>query len=255
MLNVLTIRAFDDNYIWLIKDSQSQACVVVDPGEADPVLQVIESQGLTLEAILLTHSHWDHIGGVESIIKKHPQAKLYAYKSFSEQLIQVDEGAKLDFFDGRLSFDVWHVPGHTLDHLAFVNEQALFCGDTLFSAGCGRVFEGTHKQMHEALCRLANLPESTKVYCAHEYTQANLVFALKVDPENLDLVDYTQQVSKLRQQGLPTLPSNIGLEKRINPFLRTSDLILINCLQNTLSKSITKGEDCFKALRLYKDRF
>lgn len=255
MFSVLTVPAFNDNYIWVIKDSQSERCIVVDPGEAEPVKAVLAAQNLSIEAILLTHGHHDHSGGVQELLGEQQDIKVFAHKNLFEQVSQVSEGEQLAFFDGRLQLSVWHLPGHTLDHIAFVHEQMLFCGDTLFSAGCGRVFEGTYQQMYSALNRLASLADSTKVYCAHEYTQSNLTFALVVDPENKKLLDYTKQVSKLRQQGLPSLPSTIGLEKAINPFLRCDDQQLINSLQNCLAKSITKGEDCFKELRLYKDRF
>ncbi|TEW56764.1 hydroxyacylglutathione hydrolase [Psychromonas sp. RZ22] len=255
MFSVLTIPAFDDNYIWLIKDSQSQRCVVVDPGDATPVLAILEAQQLTLEAIILTHHHRDHVGGVEALLSMEPNIKVFCKNSLFANAILVDEGDQVDFFDGRLILNVWQVAGHTLDHIAYFNEQMLFCGDTLFSGGCGRVFEGTYQQMFSALSRLASLPATTKVFCAHEYTQNNLIFALHVDPNNDELISYIRQVSKLRQQGLPTVPTTIKREKLINPFLRTSDDNLINNLQVLLTKPISKGLQCFEALRISKDHF
>jgi len=255
MFSVLTIPAFDDNYIWLIKDSQSQGCIVVDPGDATPVLAILASQKLTLEAILITHHHHDHTGGVKDLLLANPECQVFGKNALFDNVNLVDEGDSLHFFDNRLTFNVWQVAAHTLDHIAYFNDQMLFCGDTLFSAGCGRVFEGTHEQMHTALSRLASLPPETKVYCAHEYTQNNLVFALHVDPNNSALIAYVKEVAKLRQQGLPSIPTTIKNEIAINPFLRSSDEQLTNNLQNLLAKPITKGMQCFKELRVYKDNF
>tara|TARA_R110001583_G_scaffold19603_3_gene76529 strand:+ start:982 stop:1749 length:768 start_codon:yes stop_codon:yes gene_type:complete len=255
MFSVLTIPAFDDNYIWLIKDSQSQRCVVVDPGDAAPVIEILVAQQLIIEAIIITHHHHDHIGGVNALLEYNPDIKVFCKKPLFSDAYLVDEGDQVCFFDNRLILDVWQVAGHTLDHIVYFNEQMLFCGDTLFSAGCGRVFEGSHQQMLTALSRLATLNDNIKVYCAHEYTQNNLIFALHVDPNNQDLIDYIKQASKLRQQGLPTIPTTIKREKSINPFLRVFDQSLINNLQNLLAKPISSGLPCFEALRVYKDRF
>jgi len=255
MFSVLTIPAFDDNYIWLIKDSQSNRCVVVDPGDASPVLGILASQELILDAILITHHHHDHTGGVKDLLLDNPNCQVFCKKALFDSVTLVDEGEVLNFFDDRLTLNVWQVPGHTLDHIVYFNEEMLFCGDTLFSAGCGRVFEGTHEQMYTALSRLADLPADTKIYCAHEYTQNNLIFALHVDPNNSALVAYVQQVAKLRQQGLPSIPTTIKNEIIINPFLRATDEELINNLQSLLAKPISKGIQCFKELRIYKDNF
>ena len=255
MFSVLTIPAFDDNYIWLIKDSQSQRCVVVDPGDAAPVIEILVAQQLIIEAIIITHHHHDHIGGVNALLEYNPDIKVFCKKPLFSNAYLVDEGDQVSFFDNRLTLDVWQVAGHTLDHIVYFNEQMLFCGDTLFSAGCGRVFEGTHQQMLSALSRLATLNDNTKVYCAHEYTQNNLIFALHVDPNNQDLIDYIKRASKLRQQGVPTIPTTIKCEKSINPFLRVFDQSLINNLQNLLAKPISSGLSCFEALRVYKDHF
>ncbi|WP_298941183.1 hydroxyacylglutathione hydrolase [uncultured Psychromonas sp.] len=255
MFSVLTIPAFDDNYIWLIKDSQSQRCVVVDPGDATPVLEILAAQNLTIEAIIITHHHHDHTGGVKDLVSDNPQIKVFGKTPLFENMYLVDEGDQVSFFDNKLTFNVWQVAGHTLDHIVYFNEEMLFCGDTLFSAGCGRVFEGTHLQMFDALSRLATLDENMKVYCAHEYTQNNLIFALHVDPHNSDLIAYIKQVSKLRQQGLPSIPTTIKCQKLVNPFLRFDDEALVNNLQNILAKKITSGLQCFKELRLYKDHF
>ena len=255
MFSVLTIPAFDDNYIWLIKDSQSKRCVVVDPGDATPVLEILESQQLTIEAIIITHHHQDHTGGVKDLVSGNSQIKVFGKTPLFENMHLVDEGDQVSFFDNKLTFNVWQVAGHTLDHIVYFNEEMLFCGDMLFSAGCGRVFEGTHLQMFDALSRLATLDENMKVYCAHEYTQNNLIFALHVDPNNSALITYVKEVAKLRQQGLPSIPTTIKNEIAINPFLRSSDEQLTNNLQNLLAKPITKGMQCFKELGVCRDNF
>ena len=256
MVNILTIKAFDDNYIWLIKDSQSEHCIIVDPGDASPVLEVLKTQQLIVDAILLTHHHGDHIDGVKDLLSaQNKKIDLYSKNKLFEQCHLVREGQILSFFSGRFSLKVMEVPGHTLDHLAYYNESQLFCGDTLFSGGCGRVFEGTHEQMFASLTRLALLADTTQVYCAHEYTQNNLIFALQLDPKNKALLAYLQKVSKKRQQGLATIPTTLALEKKINPFLRCQESSIINVLQNKIAKPITNPLACFSAMRMCKDHF
>jgi len=256
MVNILTIKAFADNYIWLIKDSQSKHCIVVDPGDASPVLEVVAAQQLIVDAVILTHHHHDHIDGVEALRSEFDRPiRVYSKNKIFAHSILVNEGQELSFFDGRFSLKVMEVPGHTLDHIAYYNESLLFCGDTLFSAGCGRVFEGSYLQMFNALSRLALLPDQTQVYCAHEYTQNNLIFARHIEPKNEQLLKYIQQVSKQRQQGLATIPTTIGLEKAINPFLRCAQRPLINSLQMHLATELSDPLSCFTALRQYKDQF
>lgn len=256
MVNILTIKSFNDNYIWLIKDSQSQHCIVVDPGDAGPVLEIVAAQQLVVDAIILTHRHYDHIDGVEALLSESDETiAVYSKdKLFSKSLL-VKEGQVLSFFGGRFSLNVMEVPGHTLDHVAYYNKELLFCGDTLFSAGCGRVFEGTFAQMFAALSRLAGLPDTTQVYCAHEYTQNNLIFAFHLEPKNEQLLKYIQLVSKKRQQGLATIPTTIGLEKALNPFLRCQQSSLVNSLQKQLAIELSDPLSCFTALRKYKDHF
>ena len=255
MVNILTIKGFDDNYFWLIKHEKSKRCIVVDPGDATPVLAILKSQNLILDAILLTHHHLDHTGGVNELLKHSPETKVYSKNKLFPFSVQVSENDNLDFFDSEYSLAVMETPGHTLDHIVFYNQDVVFSGDLLFSGGCGRVFEGTADQMFSSLQRVSALQDSTKVYCAHEYTQNNLLFAHHIEPKNADLLDYIQRVSKIRQQGLPTIPTSIGLEKTINPFLRCEDKSLKNELQQRLSQPLSTGVDCFRALREYKDRF
>tara|TARA_R110001583_G_scaffold26757_2_gene96282 strand:+ start:56959 stop:57729 length:771 start_codon:yes stop_codon:yes gene_type:complete len=256
MVNVITIPSFSDNYIWLIKDSQSQHCILVDPGDATPVLDIVNSQSLVVDAIIITHKHHDHIGGVEKILSSlDNDIKLYGKNKLFPSVLEVKEAQTIHFFEQRFSLKVMEVPGHTLDHVVYYNDDMLFCGDTLFSAGCGRVFEGSHQQMFDSLSRLASLSDATKVYCAHEYTENNLAFAYAIEPKNKALLSYMQQVAKKRQLGLPSIPTDIGLEKNINPFLRCADVNLINHLQNHLAKPLVAGLQTFTALRNYKDNF
>lgn len=218
-LEVLPIPAFEDNYIWLIK--RGHRVVVVDPGDAGPVIDALDRNSLELDAILITHHHADHIGGVETLLHNHSVpvfAPERGHYDFSHTPVAEGDHVQLDAIE--LELMVMEVPGHTLDHVAYYGANCLFCGDTLFAAGCGRLFEGTPAQMHTSLQRLAALPEETAVYCTHEYTEHNLRFARTLDPGNALLAARQQQAAAARAKGEPTLPSNIGLERQTNPFLR-----------------------------------
>ena len=256
MVNVLTVSAFKDNYIWIIKDAQSQHCIIVDPGDTEPVLKIIKSQNLIVDAILITHKHYDHTDGVKGILSAlGDDIKIYSKNMLFPQCIKVQSGENIAFFEDRFSVEVKEVPGHTLDHVVYYNDNLLFCGDTLFSGGCGRVMEGTHKQMFDGLSWLSTLSGSTKVYCAHEYTESNLAFAHTIEPKNKALLNYIKEVAQKRQLGLATIPSTISLEKMVNPFLRCLDNELIIHLQNQLSMPLTAGLETFSALRAHKDNF
>ena len=222
-MNLLALPAFADNYLWLLHDAHS--ALVVDPGQAEPVLRALQERGLRLQAILVTHHHGDHVGGVETL-RETTGATVYgpARESIPAPFIPLAQGQTVHALG--LDFAVLDVPGHTAGHIAYFGAQAeggplLFCGDTLFSGGCGRLFEGTAAQMLASLDQLAALPGDTRVCCAHEYTLANLKFARTVEPGNADLLHYSAQCDALRAQGLPTLPSRLALERAINPFLRT----------------------------------
>lgn len=212
-MKLIPLPALADNYIWMLHNGEH--ALVVDPGDAQPVFDALQREGIQLQSILVTHHHNDHTGGVDAL-RNATGATVW-----DSAQAPVPETLSLLGLDTK----VLTVPGHTADHLAYFCEiphdaPILFCGDTLFSGGCGRLFEGTPAQMHHSLARLAALPENTRVCCAHEYTLANLKFAREVEPHNLDLVAYQQHCEALRAQGKPTLPSTVELEKRINPFLR-----------------------------------
>lgn len=224
--DVQAIPAFRDNYIWLLRRGQS--AVVVDPGDAAPVEVVLEREGLRLEAILVTHHHADHQGGVARLAE-HWQPAVFGPGAESitglTHPLSGGETIALPMLDAEAR--VLHVPGHTLGHLAYVLPDCLFCGDTLFGAGCGRLFEGTPQQMVTSLAQLAELPDRTRVYCAHEYTQMNLRFALAVEPQNAAIAARVADAAALRDSGVPTVPSTLALEKATNPFLRSHEPAVI----------------------------
>ena len=219
MLKIRPIPAFQDNYIWLIQNGNHVA--VVDPGDAAPVISTLQNENLTLDAILITHHHNDHIGGVQSLLKEY-QTQVFAptneHFDFTHQAVRENDLIQLPNL--KLNLSVIDIPGHTNGHVAYYGLNHLFCGDTLFGGGCGRLFEGTYEQLFNSLNKLAALPDETLIYCAHEYTEHNLRFASLVDSKNLALINRIAITRKVRASNKPSLPSSIGLEKETNPFLR-----------------------------------
>lgn len=260
MLTIDPIPAFQDNYIWCLHDGTT--AWVVDPGDAEPVEKFLAARKLRLEGILITHHHPDHIGGVPQLVHRHSPRQVFgprnpAIAGITHELI---EGDQIELMG--LSFAVIEVPGHTLDHIAYFAERAaeaatpplLFCGDTLFAAGCGRLFEGSPEQMHESLQKLAALPATTAIYCTHEYTLANLRFAQAVEPDNLALRTRTSSAEQLRHESQPTLPSTLQLELETNPFLRTS-AATVRAAALTHGAIGSGNAQIFAALRNWKDHF
>jgi hydroxyacylglutathione hydrolase len=257
MLETTPISAFSDNYLWLIHGREDPRRVaVVDPGDARPVLETLERDGLTLDTVLVTHHHGDHVGGVAELVERFGVPVLGpAHERIPCRTRSLSGGdrVRLDALD--LEFQVIDCPGHTAGHIAYYGHGCLFCGDTLFSAGCGRLFEGTPEQMNASLHRLAALPAETRVFCAHEYTLSNLRFAAAVEPENAAVRDYAEQARTLRADGRPTLPSTLGLERRVNPFLRCSEPDVVAAAQRHAGARMDDETAVFAVIRGWKDSF
>lgn len=257
MLNIQPITAFDDNYIWLLVDEKTSRAFVVDPGDAQPVIDTLQAQHLDLEGILITHHHYDHVGGLQTLCERYDPVvygpKNPAIEGVTHRLVAGNQAEVLG-----TEFEVLEVPGHTLDHIAFYHQgetPLLFCGDTLFAGGCGRIFEGDPPMMLQSLEALAALPPATRVYCAHEYTLANLAFARAVEPENKDLEKRYQAAQDSRKQGLPTVPSDLALELATNPFLRCGTPALQASLADQGKLQGNSKTGVFTAVRGWKDHF
>lgn len=256
-MKIHCLPAFNDNYLWLFHADNSRLAYAVDPGDAKVIEAALQEYNLELAGILLTHHHYDHVGGVAELIENRSIPVYAGNLSAVPQATELMTDATELMLDDNLSCRVIAVPGHTLDHIAyyFANQQVLFCGDTLFAAGCGRVFEGTPKQMHESLQKLAGLPATTQVYCAHEYTLSNINFALEVEPNNQALKDRHVKAQKMRQSNIPTVPFSLGDELLTNPFIRVNADEVIACAQARLNKPSQPGPEVFAAIRSWKDNF
>ena len=255
MIQISALPAFTDNYIWLLQDHRSHRCAVIDPGDATPVLAWLENHPeWVLSDILVTHHHHDHVGGVEQL-KRVCGATVYgpANENIPARDIGLADNDRITVLGWEL--EVFAVPGHTLGHIAFYRHGLLFCGDTLFAAGCGRLFEGTPHQMYTSLERLAALPDDTLIYCTHEYTQSNLRFAQAVEPDNLEIAERVGKVAQLRAHGKMTLPSNLALEKLTNPFLRTAETSVKQKADERNGRDNRSGAEVFASLRAWKDKF
>jgi hydroxyacylglutathione hydrolase len=256
-LTVTTVKAFSDNYIWLIHDPDDPVRVaVVDPGDAEPVLATLARKNLRLVAALITHHHPDHVGGLDQLLA-HAKIPVYgpAGESIPHRSVALDGGDIVRIPGTALSFRVMDVPGHTAGHIAYYGHGALFCGDTLFSGGCGRLFEGTAAQMSASLDALAALPPNTWVYCAHEYTLSNLRFALEVDPENSALREYQRSCQAMRHLDKPTIPSTLATELAINPFLRCHETGIKRAVESRMERPPVDKTEVFAAIRQWKDGF
>ncbi len=257
MLNIQPIAAFADNYIWLLYDPSSRQAFVVDPGDAQPVLDTLQALQLDLVGILITHHHFDHVGGVGALCAKYQPVVYGPHNPAINGITQrLGAGASVNVLG--MSFEVLEVPGHTLDHIAYVHRghsPAVFCGDTLFAGGCGRLFEGNPAMMLRSLQSLAALPPSTRIYCAHEYTLANLAFARAVEPDNVALAQRSAVAAATRQRGEPTVPSDIALELATNPFLRCNVEELHEALRQQRKLDGDSTVEVFTLVRGWKDSF
>jgi hydroxyacylglutathione hydrolase len=255
LCSITPIEAFNDNYIWCLHNTKY--AVVVDPGDAAPVMAFCQQHKLILSAILITHHHSDHVGGIAALSHAFPAAPIIGprgshIKGLTKTVAQGDT-IHLATIDGE--FSVLELPGHTLDHIGFYGHGALFCGDTLFSAGCGRLFEGTPEQMHHSLNKLKRLPSDTQVYCTHEYTLANIAFALAVEPSNEALIHYKDWATEQREHGHPTLPTDMQTQANINPFLRCNETEVIASVQEFANRELAGEIEVFTHLRKWKDSF
>ncbi len=250
------ISAFDDNYIWCLSSRDNDSAVVVDPGDAAPVIRHLQKHGLRLSAILITHKHWDHIGGIQKLTEVYPEISVYGPRNetIDGVTVKVGEGEGVELQGIDAVFDVLDVPGHTEGHVAYLGEGVLFCGDTLFAAGCGRVFSGTHAQLYASLHKIASLAPDTRLYCAHEYTLDNLGFAQWVEPESMALKQRIQRDRASREAGLPTVPSTLEEELATNPFMRCHLQQVKEAAERYAEKQLSNGEAVFTAIRNWKDR-
>ena len=267
MLTAQAVPAFDDNYIWLIRHPDKPQVAIVDPGDAKPVIAAIKAEGLEPIAILITHHHWDHVGGIANLLTHYQQLPVYgpANETIPHISHPLSEGDTVQLEALDAEFRVMDVPGHTSGHIAYYHPHAntdgdthnnsglLFVGDTLFAGGCGRLFEGTPAQMHDSLTRIASLPDETEVYCAHEYTEDNLVFARIAEPNNAALQTRQNIVRQQRAQGLATVPSKLGIEKATNPFLRSEQATIIRAAEAFAGRKLSMGADVFAVVRHWKD--
>lgn len=253
-LHISAIPAFDDNYIWLLR-AGGAACAVVDPGDENPVLAVLQKQQLDLRYILLTHHHGDHTGGVEALLR-HYEAEVFGPvdNRIPSVTTRCRHGDSIQLAELGAQFDVLEVPAHTRSHIAFHGEGVLFPGDTLFSLGCGRFFEGTARDMQASLDKIAALPAGTLIYCAHEYTQANCAFALQVEPDNPALLARAEEIDRLRRAGKITLPASLDDELAANPFMRTREKSVVGAARKR-DPSATPGVATMAVIRAWKDRF
>ena len=254
MINIEPIEAFSDNYIWLV--TTNEGSIVIDPGESTNLLKILNQRSLDLKAVLITHHHFDHTGGIDKILSEKSIDVYGPNNNIDSINIRVTNESKINLLG--IEFKIIEIPGHTLDHIAYYSENnghpILFCGDTLFAGGCGRVFEGTFEQMHDSLSILKKLPINTKIYCGHEYTESNLKFAKSVEPLNQRIISRYNEVIELRKQGKPSLPSTIELELETNPFLRVG----LKEVQQEISKKFNTSnndKDIFTAMRQWKDNF
>ena len=259
MLQVYPVPILNDNYTWIIKSPDSTSVYVVDPGESGPVIQYLEEKNWSIEGLLITHSHRDHVGGIDAVLERFPAPVIGPKCPAIKQVTQiVNEHSQLCLWDD-ISVQVIETPGHLPEHICFfipdAQQNLLFCGDILFSSGCGRNFVGTAEEFLTSLKKLSKLPGDCYAYCAHEYTLANIAFALNIEPNNQDLIEKRQLVQAKREAGLPSLPTTIADELNTNPFMRCHLPSVKQQAEAYIDRSIVHESEVFGALRKWKDHF
>ena len=263
MIEISPIPAFKDNYIWLLRAAekpltqQSNIAVVVDPGDATPVLKTLRAQNLQLAAILITHHHWDHVNGIDALLEYFEDVEVYGPSNSPVNSItnRLKDNDTFDLPGNLGNCSVLSTPGHTLDHICYRIDKHLFCGDTLFAAGCGRLFEGSAEQMLSSLNKLTSLPTNTHIYPTHEYTLANLHFAMEVEADNTAIAQRLEQTKRWRQENKPSLPSNLQLELDSNPFLRCDKSTVKARVEQHAKRNLLTPAKIFRELRLWKDSY
>jgi hydroxyacylglutathione hydrolase len=253
-LNPTALPAFSDNYLWCL--AQGEQALVVDPGDAAVIEKWLAEEQLTLAFVLITHHHFDHVGGLPALLAKHNPV-VYGPDEGIADIQHILQGGEILRRGGFGKIKVMSVPGHTRAHIAYYlpDNDLLFCGDTLFSAGCGRLFEGSAEQLYQSLQDLSALPDNTRVCCTHEYTESNLRFAITVEPDNTDTQQRQHLVHQLRAEGKPSLPVLLAEERRYNPFLRCHETTVIHRAEQEAGHSLPAGLPTFTALRAWKDHF
>ena len=254
MLSVEPIKAFTDNYIWLV--STNEGSIVIDPGESENIQKLIDNKTIDLKGILITHHHYDHTNGLSELVKKNQLEVFGPVNDIDGINHRLNDKDKISIIG--IDFEIISIPGHTLDHIGFYSAEAnnpiLFCGDTLFAGGCGRIFEGTYEQMFNALKKITKLPTNTNIYCGHEYTLSNLKFALEADDTNKELIEEFKKVENKINSNIPSLPTTLDKELKVNPFLRCDNINIQNKIIEKFKVSNSELE-VFTALRKWKDNF
>ncbi len=253
-MEITAVEALQDNYIWLIRDRRGRVAII-DPGEAEPVVKAVEEAAVAPGAILITHGHHDHVGGVPELARRY---QVPVYGPAGERIAAVTHplrgGERLRPGEMDVEFEVLAIPGHTCGHLAYYGHGRLFCGDTLFTAGCGRVFSSTGQRLFHSLQRISRLPDETEIFCAHEYTEENLRFARLVEPDNEAIRQRQRNASRMRARGAPTVPSVLALERATNPFLRCCVRDVVRAAEEFAGRPLDNPEQVFLALRRWRDR-
>ncbi|MEC7875578.1 MAG: hydroxyacylglutathione hydrolase [Pseudomonadota bacterium] len=254
MLEIIPVTALKDNYIWLLENKTNQHAVIVDPSEHEPVLESIKTRGLIPVAILITHHHWDHVGGIGGLTNEY-DIPVYTPKNevVKGSTNPVGEGDIINLSELSLNISILDVPGHTSGAVAYYTENMVFSGDTLFTAGCGRLFEGSPKEMYRSLMKIKGFPDDTLIYCGHEYTISNLKFASIVEKNNESIKKRLDMALQTRELNQPTVPANLEIEKQTNPFLRCEEKSVVNAASTWAGRILNNPVEVFATIRSWKD--